>query len=275
MLLCRFAQPTYTHCLSGLPGAEYQQCMPSFCPPPPCSFPRGCGGLLEWRNAFLLFVNLPEAGERASPSRRYSNQFLWLPAAAAGIAGNDEQQGDQQQEQPDDDDDQQRLCMTWWPGRGQSLQHPVSQRLLAAGAAGDSQPAAAAAAEADASSASGSGQEGEQDLGQRQEQAAVLLFCRAGSSPFVFCGRLRPAGVGSPPEPVPAAAGEAGLAWGSSGIQQAAWQQAAAGSTAVASDSGTDGGGSFCITWELTDAGSLLDVGDAPGGTAFQQMLHP
>ena len=251
--------------------------------PPPCSFPRGCGGLLEWRNAFLLFVNLPEAGERASPSRRYSNQFLWLPAAAtsgqggAAGAGNEEQQGDQQQEQPNDDEEQ-RLCMTWWRGRGQSLQHPVIQRLLAAGAAGDSQPAAAAAGAAageEATGAGDSGQKGEQ-LQAQQQQTAVLLFCRAGSSPFVFCGRLRPAGVGSPPEPVAAAsAGLAGLAWGSSGIQQAAWQQAAEGSTAVASDSGTDGGGSCCITWELTDAGSLLDVGDTPGGTAFQQMLRP
>ena len=298
---------------------------PALTCPASCSFPRSCGGLLEWRNAYLLFVNLPGPGERVSAGRRYINQFLWLPAAAAaaaaaepGLSGaadtaaggggeplqqqQQQRAGEQQQEvlvqlggEEEQEQDEQRLCMTWWPGRGQSLQHPVIQRLLAAGSAGSDHPAAAAGLAEGVGEAAGVGataqggelegaeqEEEEEGEVEQQEQTAVLLFCRAGSSPFVFCGRLRPAGVGAPPEPVAPAAGAAAGegTWGSSGIQQAAWQQppAGTGSASIASDSGTDGGGSCCITWELTDAGSLLDVSDGATGSAssaFQQMLRP
>lgn len=58
-------------------------------------FPRG-SGILEFRNAFLLFVNIP--------STRYPNSFSL--------------NGDGKYE------------MTWYPGKGQNLRHPGMQRLL-------------------------------------------------------------------------------------------------------------------------------------------------
>ena len=251
-------------------------------PAPPAwrSFPRGCGGLLEWANGFTLFVNLPEAGGAAGAGRAYPNEFFWLPpASAAGAAGEAGEVG-QADALPDVDalpasrGDADlwrrgwRLCTTWWPGRGQTAEHPVIQRLLAAGSSGSpgTLPAAAAAAGAaaedmllpGASSSSGGGggggdgvpegaaaqqqQQGQQELEPGEGQQAVLLFCRAGNSPYAFCGRLRLA----------AAAAGGGSGGGSDSGGGGRW----------------DAGGP--IVWELADAPAMLG-GEA--GDALAQLL--
>lgn len=83
--------------------------------------------------------------------------------------------------------------MTWWPGRGRTLDHPAVQRLLAAAA----EPASVSAVPAGASEDGAAGPDPDHDPGaagdgsQPMQQKAVLLFVRAGSSPYVFCGRLK------------------------------------------------------------------------------------
>ena len=156
----------------------------------------------------MLFVTLPEPNAAGGSSNgaggngKYANEFVWLPPAgeadggrscaaqppgalpATGACVEDEaawlQQG-------------RRLCITWWPGRGQTLEHPAVQRLLAAAA---SDPGAPEAAEAPALPG-GEAAEGNGDATPRR--SAVLLFCRAGGAPYTFCGRLLPAAVSSPP----------------------------------------------------------------------------
>ncbi|GAB4817431.1 hypothetical protein N2152v2_004477 [Parachlorella kessleri] len=99
-------------------------------------FPRG-GGVLEWSNAFMLFVNIHPRPSSASttgpgPAARYDNRFLWGLQGQLGVAepAAAYHQGKQQEQ------DQQRyragdaLYITWWPGRGQTLEHPVMQRML-------------------------------------------------------------------------------------------------------------------------------------------------
>lgn len=202
----------------------------------------------------MLFVNLPEAPAGASCSAaaaglKYRNEWLWLPAAAGqpadptaaaaggnGVAAPAEAAVAWGQDEvlPAAADDpaaqlaaQRRLALTWWPGRGQTLDNPVIQRLLAAGSAA----AAAGNATAPVGLPSGTG------AAAATAQAAVLLFCRAGGSPYVFAGRLVLAGVEElAPQAEPAAAD----------------------------------GGSTCLLWQLVDAPSLLG-GDA--GEAFRRML--
>lgn len=156
-----------------------------------------------------------------------------------------------------------RLCISWWPGRGQTLEHPAVQRLMAAGTAGPADAAgtaaslhATAAASVPAASdaglaAAGAGDEGspepaaggsgslasepvsQQVAGSSPAplQTSVLLFCRGGSAPYVFCGRLRPAAASSPP-----------------------------------GDRAGRGSGS-CILWELADRHVLL------ASSTFRQLL--
>jgi hypothetical protein len=148
-----------------------------------------------------------------------------------------------------------RLGVTWWAGRGQTEEHPAVRRLLAAGgaplaaatneaeAAGGQQAAAAEPhpqelPTAAASAADGAATSGEADFtasGSAQPPPAVLLFCRGGSTPYVFCGRLQPVAVGTAP----------------SGV--AAYSSSRSG---------------CCITWELADGGALL------GSAAFRALLQ-
>lgn len=193
--------------------------------PPPCrSFPRG-GGLQEWRDAFLLFINLPAPGESpaaAAARRPYSNQWLWLPpagaegAAAEPVPASGAEAGEKLAAGW-------RLGLTWWTGRGSTAEHPVVQRLLAAGAAGSS-----AAGEASGGSSGGGG-------GDAPQPRSVLLFCRAGSQPYVFCGRLL------------AAATDTG-------------------------DSAGSGGNGLHVTWALADTAAMLAGGGSP---AIRQLLQP
>ncbi len=147
-----------------------------------------------------------------------------------------------------------RLCMSWWPGRGQTEEHPVIQRLLAAagssssssgggGSSGTSTANEVAAPVAEATVAGADEQQQQQQ--QQQPQQAVLLFCRAGGGPYAFCGRLRLA--------------EAAPNTSSSGNS----------SGSGSSRAGLAGDGSLC--WELVDAPAMLS-GEA-GGTTFAQLL--
>lgn len=153
-------------------------------PVPSRSFPRG-GGLQEWRNAIVLFVNLPGPGEPAAAAaarRPYANQWLWLPPAggagaaaepvlASGLEAYEKLAAGW------------RLALTWWTGRGYTAEHPVVQRLLAAGAV-DGAAVGATAGQGGGSGGSAGG-----------AAQSVLLFCRAGSQPYIFCGRLQAADV--------------------------------------------------------------------------------
>lgn len=135
-----------------------------------------------------------------------------------------------------------RLGLTWWSGRGQgrTADHPVVQRLMAAGTAA---AAGAAAAAMPGPPLPLPAEDGSSPPAEAtQHKAAVLLFCRAGSNPYVFCGRLQLAAAG-------------GLS-----------AQAAA--AAAPSDSGVS------LTWELADAAALLGVGKSgSAGDAFLQLL--
>eukprot|EP00887_Chlorella_sp_A99_P005384 scaffold1.g5384.t1 len=133
-------------------------------------FPRG-SGVLEWGNAFMLFVNL-QASEVAGSfaALRYDNRWLWLET--------EEQQ-------------QLELAITWWPGRGRTAAHnPVMQRMLAGG--GEELSSCALGEQgngAAADTAAGTNQQRPQ-----QPAPAVLLFCRpASGGTYVFCGRLQQA----------------------------------------------------------------------------------
>lgn len=166
----------------------------------------------------MLFVNLPEvphettAGDECDRQRRsmFNNQFMWLPPGPPTGLAEQQQPGPPTGLDGDGSPDDQtpeavegvlaaaagaaehlaageRLCLTWWAGRGQMVEHPVMQRLLAASTAA---PAAADGAPATVV------EEPAAAPASTPQQAAVLLFCRAGGGPFVFCGRLRPAVVG-------------------------------------------------------------------------------
>jgi hypothetical protein len=248
------------------------------------TFPRGCGGLLEWKNASMLFVTLRKdaAGGGSRAAGKYANEFLWLPPASTPSSVEDPAVDGHDAEAPAEcgtstqqlcaggsiehrqqlQRDGWRLCMTWWPGRGQTPEHPVVRRLLAAGdimaangsaAAGLPAGMDAAGELADAGQPAGQlngmlpSEQGSDGMGSTAAPAealapsrapaaavelmdgvpatqprAVLLFCRAGGEPYTFCGRLVVAEVSAP----------------------------------------ADGGGArsagCCITWQLSDAGELL-----------------
>lgn len=238
-----------------------------------CSFPRGCGGLLEWRNGFTLFVNLPEAGGRGSGGRdsggrAYPNEFFWLPpvgaAAAAATAAEEQAAGTAGLQAPAGSTGGQqpvsaevggagmwrqgwRLCMSWWPGRGQTEEHPVIQRLIAAGSSSSSSSGgvcsggsmAAGAVEAAEADALAAGAE------QQQQQQAVLLFCRAGGGAYTFCGRLRLATAAA------------------SGSSSSTSADSSTNGSGDESRPGLAADGSLC--WELIDAPAMLS-GQAGGG---------
>jgi hypothetical protein len=106
-------------------------------------FPRGSGALEFAGDVFLLFVNLP--------STKYPNDFIVDSGACE---------------------------MAWWGGRGQTMAHPIMQRLLR-GATG------AAAADGGGSS----------DATEPAAPPTVLLFCRPLRGAYVNLGRLRAGAV--------------------------------------------------------------------------------
>jgi hypothetical protein len=108
-------------------------------------FPRG-SGVLEFSNAFLLFVNIP--------SGRYPNKF------EPGADGS--------------------LEMTWFPGRGQNMQHPGMRRLLGRVPQSTTQ-------------IDESGDSGSSTIAS--SPSTVLLLCRPPKGAFVMCGRLQVAAV--------------------------------------------------------------------------------
>lgn len=127
----------------------------------------------------MLFVNLPPAagsGHGDGGGRRaahYKNQFLWgdITQPAGQLEGqekgHEQRRGRQQQHLG------RQLYVTWWPGRGQTPEHPVIRRMLR-----QQQPSSEAASAAAA---------------QQEQAPAVLLFCRQPGRPYVVCGRLRQA----------------------------------------------------------------------------------
>lgn len=124
-------------------------------------FPRG-SGVLEFTNAFMLFVNLP--------SPKYPNNFTIAQGqgdddtsaceptnAIAGWGGP--------------------CCeMSWWGGRGQTSSHPVMQRLLGLRPPGEESAAGGTSSNA-------------------WEPPTVLLMCRPFREPYVCFGRVVPANV--------------------------------------------------------------------------------
>jgi prolyl-tRNA editing enzyme YbaK/EbsC (Cys-tRNA(Pro) deacylase) len=121
-------------------------------------FTRG-SGLLEFENrTYLLFVNVP--------SQKYPNVFSFSS----------------------EDDGEQSCYMTWWPGKGQTMAHPMIQRLL---------PAAAAAAAVE---------EKEQEQEEKEEAGGapkategsaptVILFVRPQRDEYSCFGRLKASAV--------------------------------------------------------------------------------
>lgn len=112
----------------------------------PCPrFSRASGVVEFLKDTFMLFVNVPSKG--------YPNTFIVKSSSL--------------------EEDNSKVCeMTWWPGKGQTMKHPVIQRLLRShvydGEAGDC--------------------------------PTVLLFCRPwerGAGGYVFCGRLSVASLDS------------------------------------------------------------------------------
>lgn len=123
-------------------------------------FPRG-SGLLEFSNAFCLFVNVP--------SRSYPNTFSILA---------------------DGKEDERDCLMSWWPGRGQTLDHPVIQRLLG------KYPFQQDAGEIKEFNSRFKKSEERENIGDEtsemlnNRQYSILLFIRPSKRDYVFCGNL-------------------------------------------------------------------------------------
>lgn len=130
-------------------------------------FPRG-SGLLEFSNAFCLFVNVP--------SRSYPNTFTIVSEGLHGTSP--------------------ACIMSWWPGRGQTLDHPVIQRLLGPSFAAkprdkDHQNNSSVLAEA-SPAVEYDGRAGADDTSERIDvkDHRVLLFIRPDKNDYICCGRL-------------------------------------------------------------------------------------
>ena len=107
--------------LAGMPRGESQSSYKGTVVP---HFPRGSGVLEFQDRTFLLFINFP--------SHKYPNAFT--------LGQNEDCE------------------MTWWPGKGQTLDHPVVRRLL-------------------------------------DGRSTVLLFCRPERDDYIYCGRLEVASI--------------------------------------------------------------------------------
>ena len=134
--------------------------------------PRGSGVLEFQHRHFLLFVNVP--------SQRYPNEFSIVETTGGDGADTGED-----------------CFMTWWPGKGHTLSHPLVRRLLPAAAAAE----AAKTAENDDDDyveielivkdpATTSNDDDDDSIAP-----TVLLFVRPQRDGYVCCGRLEAATV--------------------------------------------------------------------------------
>lgn len=139
-------------------------------------FPRG-SGVLEFSNStFMLFINVP--------SHRYPNVFSLI-------------QGDAKEESTiqEENSSEVQMVMTWWPGKGHTLAHPVIRRLLPAAAAAMATGAMQSSVASIGAEVAAQSTLSSETPAEVPDAPTVLLFARPQKAEYVCCGRLEVASV--------------------------------------------------------------------------------